>query len=139
MEPTPGGPLEEVYNALIDPAFVMVARLAKGPIGQPDRTQLLADLVEADFPGYAPVTLTADLEEAWEGDEYGELSPQIVEFSVGTLVTRQLVTHFYVTKTWEGGDVSLVACVPCSEPFVVRESDSVIAFDVGIAAATVPD
>lgn len=139
MLPIPGGPLDHVYQAVIDPAFVMVARLAKGPIDQPDRTVVLADLIEADFPGYAPVTLTADLDEAWEGDGYGELSPQVASFSVEALVTPQRLTHWYVTKTWNGADTSLVVCVPFTEPFHVREPDSVIEFDVNIAGVELPD
>lgn len=139
MEPTPGGPLAEIYEGLSDPDFVMVARLAKGPIGQPDATVLLADLVEADFPGYAPVTLMADLEEAWEEEGYGELSPQIVQFTSGTLLAPQAITHLYVTKTYAGEDASLVMAIPFTEPFYIRESDGVFEFDIGIAGVTVPD
>ena len=139
MEPTPGGPLEAILEGMLDEDFVMVARLAKGPIGQPDATVLLADLVEADFPGYAPVTLTADLDEAWEMEGYGELSPQVASFEVGALVTPQRLSHLYVTKTYEGLNPSLALVIPFTEPLVIREPNATIEFDIGIAGVVTPD
>lgn len=138
MEPTPGGQLEAIYNEMADPALVMVARLAKGPLGESEESVDLTTLVEADFPGYAPVVLTPDLTDAWEEDGYGELSPQIVVFNVGTLVTAQLITHLYVTKTYNGAALSLVMAVPFAQPILVNQSDTTVEFDVGIAGLIEP-
>jgi hypothetical protein len=139
MEPTPGGQLADIYEGMTDPLLSMVARLAKGPIGQPNQTIVLADLVEADFPGYAAVPLVADLENAFETDGYGELSPQRVIFNVGTLVTPQQLTHIYVTKTYDGGGLSLVMAVPFTTPILLQESDVTLDFDVGVAGVISPD
>lgn len=139
MEPTPGGPLAAVLEGMLDPAFVMVARLAKGPIGVPELSLALGDLVEADFPGYAPVVLTADLEHAWEMDGYGELSPIIAQFVVGALVTPQRLTHVYVTKTYEGADPSLVVAVPFTQDYWVNTPNTTLEFDVSIGGVETPD
>jgi hypothetical protein len=139
MEPTPGGQLADVFEGLSDPLFTIVARLAKGPRGAPDATVVLADLVEADFVGYAPITLTADLENAWEEDGYGELSPQLLQFNVGAIEAAQQLTHLYFTKTYDGGDPSLVSVIPFNVPFFISEPDTTFELECTVAGVVSPD
>lgn len=119
MLPTPGGQLEAVSTALADPLFVIVARLAKGPTANQDDPIVLADLIEADFPGYAPVTLTADLSDPVDLDGFGEMTPQQIDFTVGAIVTSQRITHIYYTKTYNGAGTSLVSAVAFDVPIIV--------------------
>lgn len=139
LVPTPGGVLEEVYQKMTDPNFVMVARLAKGPRDQSDQTVDLATLVEADFPGYLPITLTPDLEDAFDDVHYGELSPFRLSFVAGAIVTPQLITHVYVTKTYEGAGLSLVQAVPFVNPLIVDTEGQEIEFDLTVGAVDIPD
>lgn len=116
MDPTPGGALDLLSQQLADPLYKIVAHLAKGPIGAQDVPNTLSALVEADFPGYAPILVSPDLESAWEESNYGEMSPFRLHFEAGAIVTPQQVTHIYYTGQYGAGAVSLVSCVPFDAP-----------------------
>ena len=126
MEPIPGGNLEALVDALGDPLFQIVAHLAKGPIGQQAAPVSLATLVEADFPGYAPITLVADLENATEQEGYGELSPQRLEWTAGLVVVPQRITHVYYTYKYGDNAHSLQSVVAFDNPLTIDTPGQII-------------
>ena len=139
MEPTPGGQLEALVLRLADPTVQIVARLAKAPIGVPEAQVVLADLVEADFPGYAAVPLVANLDDAIDEETYGELSPQVVGFDVGAIVTPQRLSHLYVTAKKGDGPVSLLTVISFTNPVNVWLAGQRLEFEIGLAAIETPD
>lgn len=137
MVPTPGDALDQLNLMVTDPLFLIVARLAKGPTGIDNDTFILSDMVEADFPGYAPIPLTANLSQAFEKAGYGELSPQALEWIVGAIVTPQTITHVYYTKTYNGGGQSLVAAVAFDNPISLTIPGQAVQFTATIMAVNV--
>lgn len=116
--PTPGSPLDDVATIVADPLAVIVARLAKGPIGAPDDPLDLATLVECDFPGYAPVRLQPTLDVAYDQPDYGEMTPVNVHFETGAIVTAQQITHIYYTSVYNGGTAVLLGGNAFTEPLI---------------------
>lgn len=132
MVPTPGGTLDELNQMVSDPLFQIVARLAKGPTGSNNDDFVLADMVEADFPGYAPIPLTASLANALDVEGLGELTPQHLQWITGAIVTPQTITHVYYTKTYNGGGLSLVAAVAFENPIYLDAADQSVDFMASI-------
>lgn len=132
MVPTPGLELAEIDAMMADPLFQIVARLAKGPADSQDNAIALADLVECDFPGYAPIPLTLNLDEAVDEIGLGALSPQRIEWIAGTIVTAQYITHIYYTKTYNGAGVSLVSAIAFDNPIPVVVTSQQIAFEATV-------
>lgn len=137
MEPIPGGNLEALADALSDPLFEIVAHLAKGPIGQQSSPLALVNLVECDFPGYAPITLVSNLDTAWEEEGYGEMSSQRIEFIAGAVVVPQRVTHIYYTYKYADNAPSLQSVVAFDNPLTVSTPGQVLAFEATVGCVEV--
>lgn len=139
MEPTPGLPLDQLNQALLEPTRTIVARLAKNPIvNSPDKL-LLADIVECDFPGYTPFTYKPNLEGAQDTEFYGEMAPYRIDFVVGDIVAPQQVVAVYVTEHIEGQDPTLVDVALFNPPLQVYEKDQVLSFDGTLALLDIAD
>jgi hypothetical protein len=132
MIPTPGQPLDVANNALLDPTVTIVACLAKGPIDVQDRAIVLADLVEADFPGYARIPIVPGLTDPIDEVEYFEFDPQPIEFITGAIVTPQVITHIYYLKLVSGANPELQSAVAFDEPIILSKPDTHLPFTVVI-------
>lgn len=139
MVPTPGSCLERVATAVADPLRTIVAHLAKGPTDYSGEAVLLADLVEADFPGYAPIEVRPDLVNAVEGDTYGFMSPVVLHFEAGNIVTPQAITHIYYTMSVDGVNGGLLSVVPFDNPQVLRAPGDSLEFECNIGGHDFPD
>lgn len=132
MIPTPGQPLAALSTALADATVQIVACLAKGPIDAQFSAIRLADLVEANFPGYARVPLVAGLADPIDEVEYAEFDPQTIEFVAGAIVSPQTITHIYYLKLINGVSPELLSAVAFDEPLIVNAPGQHFPFDVVI-------
>ncbi len=135
VEPLAGGALDELNQLVSDPLVTIVARLAKGPTSLLDRVLTLDDLAEANFPGYAAIQLTADLNDAIELSTYGELTPQRCEWIAGTITAAQSIVGVYYTKSYDGGPEDLITVVPFDEPQFINYTGQVFGFEATLVAA----
>lgn len=132
MEPLAGGPLAHLVETMADPLLEIVARLAKGPTSILDAPVALADLVECDFVGYAPIRLTAGLNEAVDDPFYAEADSQSLQWIVGAINATQPIVGLYYTSRYNGGAWGLVTLVPFDEPFSAYYESQLIAFDASL-------
>lgn len=83
---------------LENPTLQIVARLGINPIPLGEAPLALSDMVEASFPGYAPiVNPTWDLMEGFDL-YFAEALSQILSFEAGLMVTPQVITSVYLTQ-----------------------------------------
>jgi hypothetical protein len=87
----------DLMEVLLDPNVNITAHLAVNDFTDRTTEVGLADLVEADFPGYSQTRL-----ESWTAlppydDDIGEAQHPPAEFVAGELVDPQAVTVFYLT------------------------------------------
>lgn len=132
MNPAPGGILADLNTMLADQNFVMLAHLAKGPQNNLLDPVTLNELVECDFPGYAPVRMNRDLSNAFENEWMAEMSPQHLEFVVLAIAQPQMVTHIYYTKVYDGGAPLLISAVPFDTPINVYYPGQKVEFEAVI-------
>lgn len=138
MPPTPGGVCDRLNTMLSDPLFSIVARLAKAPSAANVDGVLLSELVECDFPGYAAVPLTPKIDDPVDEAHYGEIDSQRITFTVGAITVPQVITHLYVTKTYNGTGATLVMAVAFPEPIIVSRATQVLEWDINLAAIDEP-
>lgn len=91
------GQLAELMTFLEDDSNVIVAHLAKNPIATDADVLTLADLVEADFPGYAPIPLANFDPQDYGDDTLGEALCGELNFEAGAIVQPQTVYAVYLT------------------------------------------
>lgn len=132
MEPLAGGPLAHLVETMADPLLEIVARLAKGPTSILDAPIALADLVECDFAGYAPIPLTATLNEAVDDPYYAEADSQSLQWVVGAISAVQPIVGLYYTSRYNGGAWGLVTAVPFDEPMQAYYQGQLIAFEASL-------
>lgn len=91
------------------PATPMLLHAAKSPIPDGVFEVQLADIVECDFPGYAPIPLNDfDETEADYGDDVGEVLTDVHTFAADAdFTTPQSICFYYITYTPPGGPTQL--------------------------------
>lgn len=89
---------------LLDPTVSIVAHLTKLPIPEDASGLTLADLIECDFPGYAPWKITDWDIMQHEDDFMGEAISEPIQFASTGPIIEQLAFGMFVTIQREGGD-----------------------------------
>ena len=93
-EPTPG---ELLIATLTPPNATIIARLAKSVTAYGDDGINLNNIVECDFPGYAPIVLI-DWEDVDPGSVDGvQVLSAVIQFQPLNLITPQAAVAFYLT------------------------------------------
>ena|ERR1041385_8944607 len=87
---------------LNDPTVSIVAHLGKTTIDLEQGNYVLSDIIECDFPGYAPVApVTFDAFQLPDPIQ-GEAVSQPIRFTAGAIVTPQAATCAYITVQKQG-------------------------------------
>ncbi len=112
-----------LQSLLSDPGTTIVARLSKQPIAINGPPLTLADIVECDFPGYAPITVVGWGVEQNPNPIYAEaVSPNLV-FVAGALVTPQDCCSLYLTISLGGGATQIWRTYPLVPRFTFDVPD----------------
>lgn len=122
-------------NWLADPSRTIVARLAKNAITDDSDGFTLANLTEADFPGYEPFPIDAWNPQDFDDDLYGEATSGEIQFQAGTLVAPQTVYVAYLTLEEEGEDPDLLYAMVLPLPFTFGVDGAALAVSFRIASA----
>lgn len=132
--PTPG---ELLIAELVAPNATIVARLAKavntpfeGPVG-------LANIVEADFVGYAPLEITDWEDVSVDGEDLVQvLSPELT-FTAEAGVTPQQVVAVYVTCDDGVNPPKLFSLDPLESPYIFSAPGDTLLRQVRVASTGV--
>lgn len=92
--PTPG---DALIADLTQSGGVIVAHLAKAVNADPDDVIALADLVECNFPGYAPVMITDFEDVEPDNQDLADVLSAAIQFTAAGLTTPQTAVAFYLT------------------------------------------
>jgi hypothetical protein len=133
--PTLTGELAALMDWLSDPSRTIVAHLSKAPISFTTGQISLTDLVEADFPGYAPVTIDSWDPIDFEDDLYGEAVSGELQWQAGPIVTPQSIYVAYLTIVEGSNPVKLLWPVVLPLPYVIGAQDETFAFMFRIGSA----
>lgn len=104
--------IDNLQGFLSDPLRRIVAHLGTAVVAGLSDTPSIANMVEATFPGYAPVPLTEFTPDETSADDLATQIADACEFTAGDIVTPQTVTVLYVTMTYDGGDPVLLQMFP---------------------------
>lgn len=96
--PELSGETAALVEHVSNPAVSIVMHLAKNAFAADLESVLLADFVECDFPGYAPIRLTEFIAEDTDNAALGEVVSEYAEFVAGDLVDPQQISAVYVTQ-----------------------------------------
>lgn len=119
---------EELLALLNDPTKQIVAHLGQNSILDDLPTLLLADIVECNFPGYAPISDLEWLADPESVEDCARADTQTLEFVAGNIVTPQLATFVYLTQQ-EGSDPpKLMRYWPIPEGFLFNSAGDKYAF-----------
>lgn len=99
----------------------IVAHLAKNATFTADAEIALADLIEADFPGYAAIRLPEPEIFITEIEEYAESYWPGAVWEAGPIVDAQLITGCYVTIDDDDGVPHLSKIVILDPPVYITE------------------
>lgn len=95
--------LQDLMAALWDETITVRIRAAKSPI-TPDVDVLLPeDIIECDFPGYAPIENPTWVPELIDDESWAEAYSQDLTFEAGAIVTPQAITALYLTVQPDAG------------------------------------
>lgn len=127
-----------LHTALTSMPNPILLRLLKEPIPDAEIEISFADLVEADFPGYSPQTLSSLDETEEDNQEIGELLSETVAFTSGDVVTPQGIFAWCATRLRDDGFHDLLKCEPFTETIVVDMPKQEISFLVRVAVCNDP-
>lgn len=139
MADTLGIAASNLLTYLQNPAVLIVAHLGKNPIAKDVAQILLTDLVECDFPGYAPVPIKDWEIVEEEGDDYAEaLSPEIY-FQAATIVTAQQIFSTYLTISEGSNPPVLFQANLLDQPVTIDTEDQAYGINVRFSNAELPE
>lgn len=131
----PATELDALTAWLNDPTRQIVAHLAKNFIPQAVDTIQLTDLVECDFPGYAPVRIDDWRGVDFENDNYAEAVSGELEWSAGDgIVTPQTICVCYLTLQTTGA-VTLWWPIPLPQTRALVNPGDLFVFDFRVSSA----
>lgn len=114
-----------------NPATPTVLHASKMPIPQEAETIALADIVECDFPGYAPIVLDDFDDTDNDYQEAGEALTSVREISSNNdLVAPQPICFLYVTHTPDGGARALMEIINLPEAIIINVPNQAVQFQV---------
>lgn len=111
---------DRLATYLNDPANPVKLHLFKNELADDLQHVAIADLTEADFDGYAPITF-ADYDPVEGASEVvGECLPQEQSFAASqSLATPQMIYGGYVVRHQTGGDPQLLSVKVFDPPITV--------------------
>ena len=127
-----------LHNSLTTSASPILLRLVKSTIPEDNLEIGWADLVEADFPGYAPISMDSLDEGDVNTPDLGEVISDQLYFTAGVIVTPQAIYATAVTRANANGGHDLLALNPLPEIVVVDTEKQSIPFQVRWMAAEGP-
>lgn len=95
--------LQDLMSELWDDTRTVRIRASKSPINQLVDTLIPADIIECDFPGYAPIENPTWTPELIDDESYAEAYSQDLTFEAGAIETPQSITALYMTVQPDGG------------------------------------
>ncbi len=104
--------IETLQAFVDDPLRTIVAHLATNPIRSMSDNFILANLTEANFPGYAPVTIRHWTPDPTSEDDLAAQVADACEFTAEAIGTPQTVTMLYLSMIYDGGAPVLMAAFP---------------------------
>lgn len=137
MSATLVGELAALMDLLTDESNQIVAHLGKNAIPSNAELVAAADLVECDFPGYAPIRLTEWTPIFLDDDFYGEADSGEVEWSAGNIVTPQTITCVYVTQKIGDADAGVWNVIVLREPITMALTGDLFWFSFRAQSANI--
>lgn len=136
MSATLIGELASLMGWLRDPSRTIVAHLAKNAIADSIDSLALTDLVECDFPGYAPITLSEFTPEFIGDDAYGEANSQECAWTISNPTAMQGITCVYLTITDGLNTHALLRAYPLFPPTTLAEDGDTFLFSFVFQSAS---
>lgn len=129
------GEAANIGALLANPAVSSLARLAKSAMPLDTGEMVLADITEADFPGYAPVPISAAEEIFINEQNYAEVITNTPQWIAGAIVTPQSITAVYLTISISGGPQKLWNVEVLPRPFLFELPDQLFEREIRILSA----
>jgi len=127
-----------LHAALSATTFPILVRLLKEPIPEDVFEIAFTDLVEADFPGYSPQTLSSLDETDEDHTEIGEVISDVVAFSAADVIVPQGIFAWCITRERAGGGHDLWRLEPFAEVIVVDMAKQEIPLVIRVACCNDP-
>lgn len=129
------GQAAQIDALLTNPSIAILAHLAKNPIPLDVEGQTIDDMVECDFPGYAPQPIEEATEVFINETNYAEVICGIVTFTAGAIVAPQSAYALYVTIQNGAGPVKLWAVENFPSPVVFENEGQILEREARLLSA----
>ena len=121
---------EELLTLVQDPAAPIVVRLLKAPIADTVNAVTFADLVEADFDGYAAINDPGfDVIDEDDAD-FGSVLSENLTWTAGPNIVEQNIYGVVVTRHPTGNPVEIMDVYHFPQPILMQCPDQEISFRV---------